>query len=249
MIYNPQLCIRNIQYKRYKRKLLSSVTLSLFLAGILVACEKNPDLSRLDNDNRVVTNYEETADFRSFSTYFLPDSILLIGQNKRVQYLDSLQAAPLLDAYCRNLQQRGYIRTTEKESADMGLQLTYIADTRHFIGYVSTPFWWWGFPGYWSTFYWGNWGSWYYPFPVHFSFSTGSLLMDLIVLKAEKGEDKKLPVIWHNYITGLLDDSISEGYFYYMKRKLSEHTEYLAALFTLKKSGYYNDSLCLHGEM
>lgn len=192
--------------RRFMKK-NSWIVRCLFLAGITVACEKNPDLSQLDNDNLVVTHYDETVDFRSFSTYFAPDSILLIGQGGSVQYLDSLLAAPLLAAYCRNLDQRGYVRTKDKESADMGLQLTYVAKTRHFTGYVNTPYWWWGFPGYWSPYYWGDWGYWYYPFPFHFSVSTGSLLMDMIDLKAEKGKDKMLPVIWHNYITGLLHDS------------------------------------------
>lgn len=53
----------------------------MFLACILAACEKNPDLSQLDNDNLVVTRYDTTVDFQSFSTYFVADSILFIGQS------------------------------------------------------------------------------------------------------------------------------------------------------------------------
>lgn len=185
----------------------SGIIIGFFLAAIMAACEKDPDLSQLDEDNLVVTNYDETVDFQSLNTYFIPDSILFIGDSNQVQYLDSLEASLLLDTYCRNLEQRGYTRTRDKESADIGLQLTYIANTQHFIGYASIPYSWWVHSGYWSPYYWGNWGFWYYPFPVHFNLSTGSLLMDMINLEAEKGEDKVLPVIWHNYITGLLYDS------------------------------------------
>lgn len=186
----------------------SWIIVCLFLAGIMGACEKSPDLSQLDDDNLVVTHYDETVDFNSFTTYFIPDSVLLIGRaTDRVQYLDSSLAHPLLDTYCRNMEQRGYIRTTDKESADLGLQLTYIADTQHFIEFVSIPYPWWGYPGYWSPYYWGNWGYWYYPLPIHFSMSTGSLLVDMLDLTAEKGEDKRLPIIWNNYITGILYDS------------------------------------------
>ena len=79
--------------------------------------------------------------------------------------------------------------------------------TYHFVGYTASPYWWWGFFGYWSPFYWGNWGYWYYPYPVSFSVSTGALLTDMLNLKAEQGADKRLPVVWQSYQTGLLHNS------------------------------------------
>ena len=64
--------------------------------------------------------------------------------------------------------------------------------------------WWWGYPGYWGPGYWGgNWGGgWYYPYAVTYSYSTNSFLTEMVNLKAEQGDSKKLPVVWTSYLTG-----------------------------------------------
>lgn len=179
----------------------------VLLAVMLTSCEKNDEMEKLDADYRVETDYDTETDFGAFKTYYLPDSILFIGQNEKVQFLDSLSAKPILDACHRNIQERGYVRSDNKGDADLGLQMTYIASTYHFTGYTASPYWWWGFSGYWNPFYWGNWGYWYYPYPVHFSISTGALLTDMLNLKAEQGKGKRLPVVWQSYLTGLLHKS------------------------------------------
>lgn len=189
-----------------KIKLYIGATCLLLLGG-LSSCQKNKNLDQLDADYRIVTDYDADTDFGSFRSYYLPDSILFIGQNEHAQYLDSLQAKPILDAYHRNMQERGYTRATNKEAADLGLQVTYIASTCHFTGYAASPYWWWGFADYWSPFYWGNWGYGYYPRPVSFSISTGALLTEMLNLKAEQGDNKQLPVVWQSYLTGLLHGS------------------------------------------
>ncbi len=85
----------------------------------------------------------------------------------------------------------------------MGIQVSYIASTYYFTSY-SQPEWWWGYPGYWGPGYWGgNWGGgWYYPYAVTYSYSTNSFLTEMVNLKAEQGDSKKLPVVWTSYLTG-----------------------------------------------
>ena len=65
-------------------------------------------------------------------------------------------------------------------------------------------------PGYWSPGYWGpGWGNWYYPYPVVYSYSVGSLLTELVDLDtpAASKADAKLPVLWTAYMSGLLSGS------------------------------------------
>ena len=45
-------------------------------------------------------------------------------------------------------------------------------------------------------------GGWYYPYAVTYSYSTNSFLTEMVNLKAEQGESKKLPVVWTSYLTG-----------------------------------------------
>ena len=54
-----------------------------------------------------------------------------------------------------------------------------------------------------------NWGDWYYPYAVTYSYSTGSFLTELLNLEAPQGQTEKLPVLWTAYMSGLLSGSTS----------------------------------------
>jgi len=51
------------------------------MAVLATSCEKDPDLSKLDNNFTVYTNYDSKTNFNDFKTYCLPDSILLIRRS------------------------------------------------------------------------------------------------------------------------------------------------------------------------
>ena len=60
------------------------------MAVLATSCEKDPDLSKLDNNFTVYTNYDSKTNFNDFKTYCLPDSILLIGQGMKAEYWNCL---------------------------------------------------------------------------------------------------------------------------------------------------------------
>ena len=141
-------------------------------AVTLASCEKDPDMDKLDNNYLVYTNYDKKADFKTFETYYLPDSILVIGDKENAEYWKDENAQEILSAYVANMNSRGYIRVDDREEADLGLQVSYVRSTYYFTDY-GRPEWWWNYPGYWDAPYWGNWGGWYYPYAVNYSYSTG----------------------------------------------------------------------------
>ena len=98
----------------------------------------------------------------------------------------------------------GYVRTTDKESADLGLQISYVKDTYRFRYYNNYP-WWYGYPWYWQFSYWGDWGGWYWPYDITYSYSTGSVLGELVDLTQPESTSKQLKVVWTSYISGLLN--------------------------------------------
>ena len=53
----------------------------------------------------------------------------------------------------------------------------------------------------------GNWGGWYYPYAVTYTYSTGSFITELLNLEATQGEKEKLPILWTSYMSGLLSGS------------------------------------------
>ena len=173
----------------------------LLVVLTFAACEKDPDTDKLDNKYLVYTNYDTKADFKAFQTYYMPDSILIIGDKKEAEYWKDESAQEILQAYATNMNNRGFVRVDDREEANLGLQVSYIKSTYYFNDY-GRPEWWWNYPGYWDAPYWGNWGGWYYPYVVNYSITTNSFLTEIMNLKAPEGEKQKLPVLWSSFLSG-----------------------------------------------
>lgn len=173
----------------------------LLVVLTFAACEKDPDTDKLDNKYLVYTNYDTKADFKAFQTYYMPDSILIIGDKKEAEYWKDESAQEILQAYATNMNNRGFVRVDDREEANLGLQVSYIKSTYYFNDY-GRPEWWWNYPGYWDAPYWGNWGGWYYPYVVNYSITTNSFLTEIMNLKAPEGDNQKLPVLWSSFLSG-----------------------------------------------
>ena len=165
------------------------------------SCDKDPDMGKLDGKYLVYTNYDKSADFKEFTTYYLPDSILLIGASEKPEYWKGGEAQEILQAYIANLNARGYMPVDNREEATIGIQVSYIMST-YYLASSGQPEWWWNYPGYWGSDYWGNWGGWYYPYAVNYRYSTNSFITEMVDLTAEEGSGKKIPVLWTNYLNG-----------------------------------------------
>ena len=177
------------------------------MAVLATSCEKDPDLSKLDNNFTVYTNYDSKTNFNDFKTYCLPDSILLIGQGMKAEFWKDENAQEIIKQVADEMDTRGYTRVKVIKNANIGLQLSFTRQTTQIIG---TGGWygggwyngWWG-PGYWGPY----WNDWYYPYPVTYSYNTGTLIMEMVNLTdhpEDTSQKVKLPVIWHSYATGLL---------------------------------------------
>lgn len=175
------------------------------LVGVAVAaCQKEPDSSDLNDDYLVYTDYDSTQDFARYDTFFIPDSILIIGGDK-AEYWNDDDAREVVATVAACLEGRGYVRSAAKEDADLGLQLSYVEQVSYFVGY-DRPSWWWDYPYYWLPGYWGDWYGWYCPYRVFYNFTAGSLLTEMLDLHSPQspGEEKKLTVVWDSFIGGLL---------------------------------------------
>ena len=172
------------------------------------SCEKEADTDKLDRKFVVYTNHDKNADFKQFETFYLPDSILIIGDKEAAEYWKDNDAQRIISTYANNMTSRGYERVSNREEADLGLQVSYVKNTLYFTDF-GQPEWWWGYPGYWGTPYWGNWGDWYYPYAITYSYTTGSFITELLNLTAPQGQNEKLPILWTAYMSGMLSNSTS----------------------------------------
>ncbi len=186
------------------KNLLTS--LLVLLAVAVVSCQKEPSTSGLNEDYLVYTDYDRKADFSDLKAFYLPDSILVIGDAGKTEYWKDADAQRIIGTVADLMESRNFVRTDDKEAAQAGLQLSYVQRVTYYVGY-DDPYWWWYYPYYWTPGSWGDWFGWYYPYQVYDGYTAGSMLIEMINLTAAQGKDQKLPVVWDSFIGGLLTSS------------------------------------------
>ena len=102
-------------------KKLIPILLAVFA---LVSCEKDPDMDKLDNEYLVFTSHDTSTKFNDFSTYYIPDSILIIGDKKDPEYWKDENAQIIINAFKTKMNAAGYT-AANKDEADLGLQVSY----------------------------------------------------------------------------------------------------------------------------
>ena len=90
------------------------------------ACQKEPSTSSLHKDYLVYTAHDTDADFAAFDTYYIPDSILLIGSADKTEYWKDANALEIVNTVVGRMNAAGYTRTDDKDAANLGLQLSYV---------------------------------------------------------------------------------------------------------------------------
>jgi len=186
----------------------------LLAFGLIVfaSCRKSPDLNQLSASFAVQTSKQPDANFSSYKTYFISDTIALRTTDPKDTLWFDDKAQQLVDAVKKNMTARGYTLVNDNHSnPDLGLGLTAIKDLN--VG-VIYPGWWWG---YWGGCYWGYCGyPPYYPWyggGIVYSIPTGTIILDMIDLK-NAGSNGKLYVPWGSVMSGGLgytNDDIQLG--------------------------------------
>ncbi len=169
---------------------------------VLISCSKYPPSSgRLLEDLAIYTKYDVSKDFTSYKTYYMSDSIVVVSDKDSGMYT-SPQVVSLVSTIALNMTKLGYERITNAKIADLYLGVSYVKNVNVNVYY---PGWYWGYPGYYPPDYWGG-GGYYYPYyPAYITtYSTGTILMDMMAIKDKDPATKKIPVCWNAYIRGLL---------------------------------------------
>lgn len=175
---------------------------------LAAACHKEPYLDS-DDEYLVYTAPGKDVTFTNFQTFDLADSLLVIGQSTKPEYSQSNNALALIQAVRTNMENLGYIYTPDNPDADLGIQMTYVVKTERYVQYYNDPYWWLDYPGYWSPGYWGNYVGFYYPYPVTYTYSTNTLMVDMVNLTTPKTGDQALEVVWSAYIGGPSTSSVA----------------------------------------
>ncbi|HSG67294.1 MAG TPA: DUF4136 domain-containing protein [Bacteroidales bacterium] len=172
----------------------------LFALAILIAsCSKYPTYTVNTSDMDMIwTNYDESANFADFKTYYVPDSIILeddVSQEDAEalqKYYDSV-----LKEVNDNMAALNYVRVDSTDDPDLGLGITIITRTTHVISYNY----WYYYPPYWG---WPGYG-YYYPWGTYMgSYEEGAVIIDMANLKAIDHTNKRINAIWAALVGGVL---------------------------------------------
>ena len=87
------------------------------------SCQKEPSTSDLRKEYLVYTAHDTATDFQQIETYYLPDSILVIGNSDRTEYWKDDDAQEILSVVADRMNAAGYTRLDNRTPSDAGLQL------------------------------------------------------------------------------------------------------------------------------
>ena len=71
---------------------------------VLASCQKDPDTDKLDNHYLVYTNYDSGTDFNAIESFYVIDSILIIGNSEKPTYWNNNNSQQIINAYSDKLE-------------------------------------------------------------------------------------------------------------------------------------------------
>jgi hypothetical protein len=164
--------------------------LLLILAGsiiFLASCYKSETVY-YDQLDVTLTQYDDKFDFSTYSTFYIPDSVILKTNYLKESEIEDFYAPggtseKTLALVKQKLLDRGYQEESDSNAADFVLAPTILLVEQRGATYYP-PGWWWGYPG-WG---WGGWGpGWGYPgypwnpgYVQYYSYKQGNIVLEMI---------------------------------------------------------------------
>ncbi|MGK0385727.1 MAG: hypothetical protein ACI849_000332 [Patiriisocius sp.] len=183
-----------------KRRLIAL----LAIAALATSCYEDPDTNSLSSDLVVATDRDLKADFQTYKTYHISDTIPNITDNRNDSIVVGVDALKIVNKIKENLNSLGYTFVERDENPYLGVIPAIIQITN--VGGLCTG-WWGGYSGYWGGGYWGYPGyGYYYPYCGYYTFNTGSLTIDMIDLK-DTDTTTNLNAVWTGTLFGVLSSS------------------------------------------
>lgn len=167
--------------------------LLLLIAGAIAfaSCKKIPDYEDLSSEFVVSTNFDKTAAFDSYKTYYISDTVTNFGGSGADTLLVGTVAQQLVAAVKSNMSSRGYTFVPAASKPELALKMG-VVDVVNIDVY---PGWYSGYAG-WFPFFWAGYYPYYYPWTTVYTYDTGTVIIDAYDVKnaAANGQYK---AIWN----------------------------------------------------
>ncbi|MDY3033737.1 MAG: DUF4136 domain-containing protein [Odoribacter sp.] len=174
--------------------LMLTVSLALFMSSCY------PEgADTIEDYDVAITNYDKGADFSSFSTFAIPDTIVYFANDKNAK-LNHQFDEQIIQVVTDNFIKRGYSKVENPETASFIVTVSVFSNVNYSY-YIDNWYnnwnWYWGWwPG-------GAFNPYYPWYPVSvYAYQSGSVVIDMISTTARS--DNKVNVIWSGIADGLL---------------------------------------------
>ena len=182
--------------------------LLLFLALVFLSgCRKTPDFDELSYNFTVSTSLDQSADFGSYNTFYISDTVKYIGGVGSDSILVGADAELLTNVVKDNMTANGYSFVERNGSPDVGLTLTAIKDLNVVIN--QYPGWWDPWYGYCYWYYWCY--GYYYPWTAVYTYTTGTVILNMYDLK-NADANQQIRALWNITALGALGSSTATNF-------------------------------------
>ena len=172
-----------------------------FCIAAFFSCTKEPLNNLNDEESRIyVTNRDSTANFGTYKTYSISDSIVVLNNGTAYKDLTAVDQA-YIDAVNKYMQQQGYQLVSKNSNPDLGIDVNRIYNTA--TGYFGYNDYWDYYGGYWDPYYWGYGGYGYYIPSSYgvYQVTEGAVSIDMLDLKNADSKNK-IDIVWNGLIRG-----------------------------------------------
>lgn len=172
----------------------------------LFSCAPDSGFNTLGDYDVIATHYDPNTDFKTLSTYALPDTVVhrrdpedTSSVNLPREY-DQL----ILTLVRGNLEALGYEEEADPGSNRPDVYVIVSATLTKWLANASEDWWaYWGWYPYWPPTWGPDWGT-YYPFPANYFYRTGTLFIDMIDDEVPEGQEQLIPILWTASINGIM---------------------------------------------
>ena len=172
----------------------------------IVSCKKNPDFSRLSSAFVAQTTRDKNADFSSFTTYYISDTIFYVSNAaSQDTFIAGPAATAIIGEIKKQMNSRGYTFVGRPRRPDILLDAIAVRQVN--TGVIWPPGWWWGFPGGPVICdFWGCWPVWNPMPPSTFQYSIGDFIVEFFDVK-NAPITGKLQYVWLAQLSGVLSST------------------------------------------
>lgn len=183
------------------KRMIGFAMLAVTGLAALSSCSKDPLKNMSDEESRIyITNRDSTANFTSYKTYSIVDSVSVIDNNRLTEKTVTAWDQQVLAAVRSAMEARGYTLVNHTQSPDLGINVSRLYNTTTHL--VDLSDYWGGYGGYYDPYYWGY-GGYGYDFPYYGTYQSteAALSIDMLDLKNASGNGT-IKGIWSGLVRG-----------------------------------------------